>query len=81
MKMANSDEVVEIYDGLVDEYIKHCEKGEKMMRKSRKWLKKRDELDSRRKVAPLTIPEGAVIIDTGRLSPEKVAQKILSFIN
>jgi cytidylate kinase len=44
-------------------------------------IKKRDELDSRRKVAPLTIPEGAVIIDTGRLSPEKVVQKILSFIN
>lgn len=44
-------------------------------------IKKRDELDSRRKVAPLTIPEGAVVIDTGRLSPEEVVQKILSIIN
>ncbi len=44
-------------------------------------IKKRDELDSRRKVAPLTIPEGAAVIDTGRLSPEEVVQKILSIIN
>lgn len=44
-------------------------------------LKKRDELDSQRKVSPLIIPEGAYIIDTSYLSPEEVLEKILDLIN
>ncbi|QER41962.1 (d)CMP kinase [Thermodesulfobacterium sp. TA1] len=43
-------------------------------------LKKRDQLDSTRKVAPLTIPEEALVLDTSNLSPEEVLQKILSHL-
>lgn len=44
-------------------------------------IKFRDELDSQREVAPLTIPEGAYIIDTSYLTPEEVLNKILEIIN
>ncbi len=43
-------------------------------------IKLRDKLDSQRKVAPLTIPEGAYIIDTSYLTPEKVLEEILKLI-
>lgn len=41
----------------------------------------RDELDSKREVAPLVIPEGAVILDTTKLSIEEAVEKIISIIN
>jgi len=37
-------------------------------------ITKRDELDSKREVAPLTIPEGAITIDNSNLSIEEVVQ-------
>ena len=40
-------------------------------------IKKRDEIDSTRRTAPLTIPEGALVIDTSSLSPEEVVEEIL----
>jgi cytidylate kinase len=43
-------------------------------------LKKRDQLDSTRKVAPLTVPEGALILDTSHLTPEEVLTKILNYL-
>lgn len=43
-------------------------------------IKLRDKIDSKRKVAPLKIPEGAIIIDTSFLTPEEVLNKILEHI-
>ncbi|MDF2954210.1 MAG: Cytidylate kinase [Thermodesulfobacterium sp.] len=43
-------------------------------------IKFRDRLDSQRKIAPLTIPEGAYIIDTSYLTPEEVMNEILKII-
>jgi len=40
----------------------------------------RDELDSKRKVAPLKIPNDAYVIDTSELTPEEVVDKILEKI-
>ncbi|MFN4196433.1 MAG: (d)CMP kinase [Caldimicrobium sp.] len=41
----------------------------------------RDELDTQREVAPLVIPEGAIIIDTTNLSIDEAVEKIISIIN
>jgi len=41
---------------------------------------KRDELDKNRKTAPLMCPEGAVKIDTSRLTKEDVVSETLSLI-
>ncbi len=43
-------------------------------------IKLRDEIDSKRKVAPLTVPEGAYIIDTSYLTPEQVLEEILKLL-
>jgi len=43
-------------------------------------IKFRDKLDSQRKVAPLTIPDGAYIIDTSSLISEEVMNEILKII-
>ncbi len=40
-------------------------------------IKARDEKDSSRSTAPLSIPEGAIVIDTSNLSPQEVLQVIL----
>ncbi len=40
----------------------------------------RDELDSKRKFSPLTIPEGAYVIDTSGLTPEEVLEEILRLL-
>ena len=40
-------------------------------------IRARDEKDTSRQEAPLAIPEGAVVIDTSDLQPEKVLQLIL----
>ena len=41
---------------------------------------KRDQRDQKRKVAPLKIPEGAIVIDTSGLSVEEVLEKMLSYV-
>lgn len=41
-------------------------------------LKARDQKDSSRKTAPLSIPKGASVIDTSEMGPEEVLQEILS---
>jgi CMP/dCMP kinase len=43
--------------------------------------KKRDEQDSTRKTAPLSIPHDALVIDTTELSLEGVVAKVLEFTN
>lgn len=43
-------------------------------------LKERDEMDSKRDVSPLKIPEGAIIIDTTSLTINQVSEKIISEI-
>jgi len=40
-------------------------------------LKRRDQTDSTRKVAPLTIPPGALVVDTTKMTVEEVAQYIV----
>ena len=47
---------------------------------SLKSLSCRDEQDTQRKIAPLIIPKGAIIIDTTFLSIEEVYNKIKSYI-
>lgn len=42
-------------------------------------IRHRDELDSKRKTAPLVIPEDALVINTDRLSAEEVVDVILDF--
>jgi len=39
-------------------------------------ISSRDQIDSTRKVAPLTCPDGALSIDTGKLPIQKVVQLI-----
>lgn len=41
---------------------------------------RRDHLDSTRKTSPLSVPEGAVVVDTSHLSLDEVVEKILSLI-
>lgn len=43
-------------------------------------IKARDHRDSSRREAPLSIPEGAVVIDTSELSPEEVLRMVLAYI-
>ncbi len=43
-------------------------------------MQERDHRDASREVAPLSIPEGAVVIDTSHLSPEEVVDKILEIL-
>ncbi|MGC8502136.1 (d)CMP kinase [Desulfurella sp.] len=47
---------------------------------SYKALVSRDEQDTQRKIAPLIVPQGAIIIDTTFLSIEEVYNKIKSYI-
>lgn len=44
-------------------------------------LKKRDEMDSTRKVSPLRIPERAVVIDNSDLSVEQTVEEMLKHIH
>ncbi|MCI4453784.1 MAG: (d)CMP kinase [Thermodesulfobacterium sp.] len=41
---------------------------------TKKMILRRDELDSKREVAPLSIPEGAIVIDNSNLSIEEVVK-------
>ena len=43
-------------------------------------LELRDKLDRERDIAPLAIPENAIIIDSSNLTVEEVVVKVLSFI-
>ncbi|AAM24572.1 Cytidylate kinase [Caldanaerobacter subterraneus subsp. tengcongensis MB4] len=43
-------------------------------------IKKRDSLDSGRKTSPLTIPEGAILIDTTDLTEEEVVERVYEAI-
>ena len=45
-----------------------------------KQLAKRDEMDKNRKLAPLVIPENAIIIDSSNLNLEQVVQEVLKHI-
>jgi cytidylate kinase len=40
----------------------------------------RDNLDKNRAVAPLIVPEGAVMLDSTKLTPEQVADQIAQII-
>lgn len=44
-------------------------------------IKKRDEYDSHREFSPLTIPKGAIIIDTSDLTEQEVINNILELVN
>ena len=43
-------------------------------------LELRDKLDKERDIAPLAIPENAIIIDSSNLTIEEVTEKVLNFI-
>jgi len=47
----------------------------------RREMEERDRKDSKRELAPLTIPPGALIIDNTHLSIDKTVDKILEFMN
>ncbi|MCD6219178.1 (d)CMP kinase [Candidatus Calescamantes bacterium] len=47
----------------------------------RREMEERDKKDSKRELAPLTIPPGALIIDNTHLSIDKTVDKILEFMN
>ena len=44
-------------------------------------ITERDERDSTRAIAPLVIPEGAIVIDNSDLDIKQTLQKILMYIN
>lgn len=44
-------------------------------------LKRRDELDSSRKASPLTVPDGATVVDTSDLTFDQVVEKILALVD
>jgi cytidylate kinase len=44
-------------------------------------LARRDLLDSTREASPLTVPDGAVIVDTSDLTFDEVVEKVLSLIS
>ncbi len=44
-------------------------------------IEERDKRDSKRKLAPLTVPKGALFIDNTHLSIEETIDQILAFIN
>ncbi len=58
---------------------RHLEQG-LSKEKVQELLKKRDELDSKREIAPLQIPEGAYIIDNTDKSPTEVVNLIQKII-
>lgn len=43
-------------------------------------IKKRDSLDSGRKTSPLTVPQGAILIDTTDLTEEEVVERVYEAI-
>jgi cytidylate kinase len=43
-------------------------------------LEQRDKRDRERKISPLTVPDGGMIIDNSEMSKEETIEKILSFI-
>lgn len=45
-----------------------------------KEIEKRDFLDKTREIAPLIIPDGAIIVDSSTLSADQVANKMLAYI-
>ena len=60
----------------VKEVLKE-DRGEEEVKRN---ILERDKLDSSRKVAPLKVPEGAIVIDTTNLTPEDVLKEVLSFV-
>ena len=44
-------------------------------------LRRRDELDSSRRASPLTVPEGAVVVDTSELGFDQVVERILALVD
>jgi cytidylate kinase len=43
-------------------------------------LNRRDSFDSTRAASPLVVPEGAVVLDTSRLSVEEVVDTVLGLV-
>ena len=43
-------------------------------------MKKRDELDSKRQVAPLKVSPDALVIDTSELTPDQILKRITDFV-
>jgi cytidylate kinase len=43
-------------------------------------LRRRDELDSSREASPLTVPDGAVVVDTSELTFDEVVVRILELV-
>jgi cytidylate kinase len=41
---------------------------------------RRDRQDSERALAPLRKPEGAAVVDTSRLSPEEVVERMVKVV-
>ena len=56
------------------------ERGETITEEHTAEIKQRDRLDSSRETSPLSIPEGAIVIDNTLLSIDETVAKILEFI-
>ena len=52
----------------------------KLPSKTNKQLKKRDRLDSTRKISPLIRSKDAILVDTSKLTIKQQIEKIISFI-
>ena len=44
-------------------------------------ISERDKRDQERKIAPLVIPQDAIVIDTSLLSIEQIVTKMMEYIN
>lgn len=51
------------------------------LEQARKDIEQRDLLDSSRKHAPLKVAKGAIVIDTTKLTPEEVVDRIFQLVN
>jgi len=73
-----------IFPGADFRFFLHAEPSERERRREREGLEdrvaERDRIDSSRKTAPLSLPEGAVSIDTTRLTIDEVADRMVAAI-
>jgi len=62
-------------------FLEELSKGTKItIEQIEKQLELRDKLDRERNIAPLAIPDNAIVIDSSNLTIEEVTEKVLSFI-
>jgi cytidylate kinase len=71
---------LEVRAARMAEYLHQKTGKPKDLAAARKQIVQRDKRDSERAVAPLRVPDGAIVIDNGLMTIEQTVQKILRYI-